>query len=74
MTVIESMVPDPLNFKRMKALAYLKNNFKILEAHDMTTEAAFTKLMWILGQTGDFTKAENMFYETIYHDILYKKS
>lgn len=52
--------------------AYLKNHFRILEAHDMTTEAALAKLMWILGETTDFDRAEAMFYRTVGHDILYK--
>ena len=50
----------------------LKDHLRILEAHDMTTESAITKLMWILGQAKDFDEAETLFYTTIYHDILYK--
>lgn len=73
LVVMTTQVPsEGSNLSVYKVGAYLKNHFNILEAHDMTTEAAFTKLMWILGQTHDFNKAEEMFYETIYHDILYK--
>ena len=73
LVVMTTQVPsEGSNLSVYKVGAYLKNHFNILEAHDMTTEAAFTKLMWILGQTQDFNKAEEMFYETIYHDILYK--
>lgn len=53
-----------------KVGAVVKNNLKILEAHDMTSEAALAKLMWVLGQTNDFEKAKLMFYKQIHHDIL----
>lgn len=58
--------------------AHLKNSLRILEAHDMTTETAFAKLMWVLGQTEKLTgaqrfdRAEELFYQTIGHDILFK--
>lgn len=51
----------------------LKNGIKVLEAYDMNTEAAFAKLQLILGQTGDFDKAYEMFYTAVDHDILYKE-
>lgn len=73
MVVMTTQVPsEGSNLSVYRVGAQLKNNLKILEAHDMTTEAALTKLMWILGQTSDFGEAEKMFYTTIYHDILYK--
>lgn len=50
----------------------LKKQFNVLEAHDMTSEAAFAKVMWILGQTSDFEKAEELFYTNIANDILFK--
>ncbi|MDO4811736.1 MAG: asparaginase [Eubacteriales bacterium] len=49
----------------------LKNSLRVLEAHDMTSEAVLAKLMWVLGQTGDFGTAEKLFYSTIHHDTLY---
>jgi len=49
----------------------LKNSLQVLEAHDMTTEAVFAKLMWILGITRDFREAEALFYRPVSHDILY---
>lgn len=49
----------------------LKGSLRVLEAHDMTSEAALTKLMWVLGQTNDFEQAEALFYRPINHDILY---
>ncbi len=73
LVVMTTQVPsEGSNLSVYKVGSYLKNNFKILEAHDMTTEAAFAKLMWILNQTQDFEAAENLFYQTICHDILYK--
>lgn len=50
--------------------AVVKDNLKTLEAHDMTSEAALAKLMWVLGQTGDFGKARELFYRQVHHDIL----
>ena len=50
--------------------AVVKDNLKTLEAHDMTSEAALAKLMWVLGQTGDFGKAKELFYRQVHHDIL----
>lgn len=38
----------------------------------MTTEAAVTKLMWILGQTREPQKIEQLFYRPVSHDILIK--
>lgn len=49
----------------------IKNNIKLLEAHDMTSEAALCKLMWCMGQSSEFDEIEKMFYKTIGHDILY---
>lgn len=49
----------------------IKQEFGLLEAYDMTLEAAITKIMWILGQTRDPEKIRLMFYETINRDILW---
>ena len=73
LVVMTTQVPsEGSNLSVYKVGTQLKNHLNILEAHDMTTEAAFTKLMWILGQTDKFEDAEKMFYTTVYHDILYK--
>ena len=50
---------------------HLKQTLRLLEAYDMTTEAAVAKLMWIMGQTRDFTEAERLFYTPVARDILY---
>ena len=50
---------------------HLKNTLQVLEAYDMTTEAAAAKLMWILGQTHDFAEVERLFYTPVARDILY---
>ena len=50
----------------------LKSTLRLLEAFDMTTEAAVAKLMWILGQTRDFGEAEKLFYQPVARDILYE--
>ncbi len=50
----------------------LRTNTNILEAYDMTTEAAFAKLMWILGQTKNPDRVRNLFYTPIAHDMLHR--
>ena len=50
----------------------LKSALRLLEAYDMTTEAAVAKLMWILGQSRDFDEAERLFYRPVARDILYE--
>jgi hypothetical protein len=49
----------------------LKTTLGVLEAYDMTTEAAVAKLMWILGQTRAFDEVERLFYAPVARDILY---
>lgn len=50
---------------------HLKSTLRVLEAYDMTSEAAVAKLMWILGQTHDFAEVERLFYTPVARDILY---
>mgnify|MGYP000841622345 CR=1 FL=1 len=50
----------------------LKGNPRVLEAYDMTTEAAYAKMMWILGQTRDAERVSRLFYTPVAHDILYR--
>ncbi len=49
---------------------HLKSTLRLLEAFDMTTEAAVCKLMWILGQTKEFERARELFNRPVAWDIL----
>ena len=51
----------------------LKNRLGVLEAYDMTTEAVTAKLMWILGETLDRERVEELFYTPMACDILARK-
>jgi L-asparaginase len=46
----------------------------IIEAYDMTTEAAVAKLMWIMGETRDPDHVRERFYSPLSHDILYTEA
>ena len=46
------------------------SQYNLLQAYDMTIEAAATKLMWLLGQTRDFAQIRKAFYTPIARDIL----
>ena len=50
----------------------LKQNLRLLEAYDMTTEAAYAKLTWILSRTDDPAEVRRMFYTPVARDILWK--
>ena len=50
----------------------LKSALCLLEAYDMTTEAAVAKLMWIMWQTRDFDETERLFYRPVARYILYE--
>lgn len=52
---------------------HLKNDLHLLEAYDMTTEAAVAKLMWILGQTDEPAEIRRLFCTPVSHDLLYLK-
>ena len=49
---------------------HLKSTLRLLEAFDMTTEAAVCKLMWILGQTKEFERVREPFNRPVAWDIL----
>ncbi len=49
----------------------IADSFQILEAKDMTLEAAMAKLMWILGEKGrSWEEIREMFYTPVARDIL----
>ena len=48
----------------------LKTNPNVLEAYDMTSEAVYAKMMWIMGQTHNSEEVARLFYEPVAHDIL----
>lgn len=43
---------------------------KVLQAYDMTIEAAITKLMWIMAETKDYEAVKEKFYTKINDDLL----
>ena len=49
---------------------HLKSTLRLLEAYDMTTEAAVAKLMWALAQTKDPAEVTRYFYTPVANDIL----
>ena len=49
----------------------LKSETGVLEAYDMTTEAAVAKLMWLLAETNDYGEIERRFYTPVSFDMLY---
>lgn len=69
--VITTQVPNEgSNMSIYRVGTRIKTSLPVLEAYDMTTEAAIAKLMWILGQTDDYDEAKKLFYKTISYDIL----
>ena len=48
----------------------LKQEPNVLEGHDMTSESALAKLMWILGRTKDLDESKKLFYTPVLHDII----
>ncbi len=46
------------------------NEYNVLQAYDMTVEAAAVKLMWILGRTREFSRVQELFYRPVSHDIV----
>ena len=48
----------------------IKERYGVLEAYDMTPEAALTKTMWLLGQSRDPDVFRSRFHVPVQHDIL----
>ena len=42
----------------------------VLEGYDMTSEALYAKMMWILGLTKDPRNVAHLFYTPVSHDLL----
>lgn len=49
--------------------AIARQKVPLLEAYDMTVEAAVAKLMWILTQTREFAQVKEMFYTPVNFDL-----
>ena len=48
----------------------VKERFQLMEAYNMTLEAATAKLMWVLGQTGDPARVRELFYRPVQFDVI----
>ena len=49
----------------------IKADFQLMEAYDMTLEAAVTKTMWALAQARNREEFRRLFYRAVNHDILF---
>ncbi len=49
----------------------IKERYGLIEAYDMTLEAAVTKLMWALAAAKDRDGIKRLFYTPVDHDLLY---
>ncbi len=49
----------------------LMRHYGVLESHDMTLESTVTKLMWALGQSGDFDRVRELFLTPVNYDLLF---
>jgi len=73
MIVLATQVPNEgSDFSVYKVGNSLTKNTMLLEAYDMTSEAALAKLMWALGQSSKFDEVKQLFYKPVYEDILTK--
>lgn len=48
----------------------VKEKYQLMEAYNMTMEAAATKLMWVLGQTSDPAEIRRLFYRPVQNDVI----
>ena len=48
----------------------VKEKYQLMEAYNMTMEAAATKLMWALGQTDSPQELRRLFYCPVQHDVI----
>ena len=62
-----------LSFKEIlkkKHMNLVKEKYQLMEAYNMTLEAAATKLMWVLGQTKEPTRVRELFYRPVENDLI----
>ena len=48
----------------------VKEKYQLMEAYNMTLEAAAAKLMWVLGQTVRPEEIRELFYRPVQHDLI----
>ena len=48
----------------------VKERFQLMEAYNMTLEAATAKLMWVLGQTSEPQRVRELFYRPVQFDVI----
>lgn len=48
----------------------VKEKYQLMEAYNMTLEAATAKLMWVLGQTQEPGEVRKLFYHPVQHDVI----
>ncbi len=48
----------------------VKSHYSVMEAYNMTLEAAVTKMMWVLGQTDDREEIQKLFYKPVQFDLI----
>ena len=48
----------------------VKERLPLMEAYNMTLEAATAKLMWVLGQTADPKEIRELFYRPVQFDVI----
>ncbi len=70
--VMTTQVPNEGSHMRIYQVGKTaKEDFRLLEAYDMTLEAVVSKLMWILARTTDPLQVQEMFYHPIAQDLLF---
>ena len=48
----------------------VKEKYQLMEAYNMTLEAATAKLMWVLGESTQPSQIREMFYRPVQHDVI----
>ena len=69
--VMMTQVPyEGSDMARYQVGQQVKARYPLIEAYNMTLEAAATKLMWALGQTGEPEEVRALFCRPIQHDLI----